>query len=323
MSTSSEGRKFSRDSTTSDVLQGVQLKGKLAVVTGGSVGLGKETARALGSAGADILLGARSAESLEQAQSDLHAAGIANVWIHTLDLMDKSSVETFASYAGSLGRPIDILIANAGIMACPLRRDARGNEAQLSTNYLGHALLVSQLAPMLTAADRARFVALSSTAHHMSPVILNDLNFTGRPYEKWAAYGQSKTASSLLAVKVSDALRPKGVTAVAVHPGMIATDLLQYLTPEDLERQRAAIGDGARDMPAFKSVEAGAATSVWAATALELEGSGFAYLEDCGIAPVIDAPNYAFGVLPYATDRHAADQLWGAAEELLKTTLPL
>lgn len=306
-----------------DVIAGRRLDGKLAIVTGGSAGLGKETALALGQAGADVVLGARSLEQLKETKAALEGAGVRQVHVERLDLSDQLSVAAFADAVRDRGRPVDLLIANAGIMACPLARDARGNEMQLSTNFLGHAVLVSELAPQIAAAGRARVISLSSTGHHYSPVDLGDLNFDSRRYEKWVAYGQSKTASSLLAVKVAGALGDRGVSAFAVHPGMIATDLSRFLEPADYEAARKQMGDLADALPAFKTVESGAATSIWAAVAPALADRRFAYCEDCDVAPLIPAPNYGWGVLPYAIDPELADGLWDQSERLLGRTLPL
>lgn len=315
--------RFNRDSTADEVVAGVDLSGKLAVVTGGSVGLGRETARALASAGADVFLGARTPESLDAASIALRAAGAGRVYSHVLNLMDPTSVEDFAKGVLALARPVDILINNAGIMACPPAHNALGVESQLATNYVGHAQLTSLLAAALAAAGRARLVSLSSTGHHFSPVVIDDLNFERRAYDKWTAYGQSKTADVLLAVKVAAHLGSRGVTALAVHPGMIPTDLGRFVAMDDMEENQARIGAHAANMPAFKTIEAGAATSVWAATAPALEGRGPLYLEDCRVAPLIDEPNYGFGVLAYALDREMADQLWTAAELMLDRKLTL
>lgn len=317
------GSGFDRDTSWKDIIRDVDLKGRVAVVTGGSAGLGLHTAQALGEAGADLVLGARSKDSLAAAKRHLEEAGVRSVATFGLDLTDPSSVRQFGGAVKALDRPVDILVANAGIMASPLARDARGNEFQLSTNYLGHALLVSELAAPMAKAQGSRLVSLSSTGHHYSPVDLEDLNFERRPYDKWLSYGQSKTASSLLAVKVARALGHAGVGAFAVHPGMIPTNLSQFLTEDDFAATREQLGDFADTLPAFKSLESGAATSVWAATAPALGDGGFAYCEDCDIAEVIDTPNYGSGVLRYAIDEDIADALWAKAEAMIGAPLPL
>lgn len=317
---------FDWRSTALEVASAANLVGKLAVITGGSTGLGKETARALASAGADLFLGARGRASLEAAKDDLAKIG-PQVHTHVLDLMDPASVEAFAQAVLSLGRPIDILVNNAGIMACPLSRNAFGVESQLATNFLGHALLTSLLAPALVKAGRSRLVSLSSSGHHRASVDLEDLNFEARSYDRWEAYGQSKTADALLAVKVARELGGRGVTALAVHPGAIMTDLMRFLTDEE----RAMVNSATPDMSpkaCYKTVQTGAATSIWAATAPELDGKGPLYLEDCGVAPVIDQPDWSkgvfrSGVMRFALDPELADRLWAAGERLLDRKLPL
>ncbi|MDE2930673.1 MAG: SDR family NAD(P)-dependent oxidoreductase [Chloroflexota bacterium] len=313
--------KFDRDTPASEVVQEVDLTGKLAVITGGSTGLGKETARALGNAGADVFIGARNEEKLENARLELLGAGTKAVYSVPLDLMEPDSVEQFANAVLDLDRPVDILINNAGIMACPLSRNSLGFEAQLATNFIGHALLTSLLAPALVRAKTARLVSLSSTGHHNSPIVFEDINYESREYEPFVAYGQSKTANVLLAVQAARHLADKGVTVTAVHPGMIETELGRHFSEEEWAGLMQQTKD--LDMPDFKTVESGAATSVWAATAPELEGLGPIYLEDCQVAPIVEEPNAAFGVLQYALDPDLADQLWVKAEEMLGRKLPL
>jgi len=317
-------RMFDRDTTAAEVVQGVNLSGKLAVVTGGSEGLGLETARALRSAGADLFIGARSADKLTAAATQLRGepAG-GTVFTHPLDLMAPASVDAFADAVLALDRPVDILVNNAGIMAAPKAYTAEGIESQLATNFVGHAQLTSRLAGALAAASGARLVSLTSSGHQISPVLFDDPNFERAHYEPFVAYGQSKTACALLAVKAARHLGGRGVTAHAVHPGMIETDLGRFITDEDRARMAAAMGDHARQMPKFKTIEAGAATSVWAATADELAGKPPLYLEDCHVADRIDTRNFAHGVLPYALDEDAADKIWTAAETMLGRPLPL
>ncbi len=313
--------RFNRDTQATEVVEGINLAGKFAVVTGGSTGLGKETARVLTVAGADVFIGARDVAKLENARRELLAEAASSVYSEPLDLAEPDSVEQFANAVLDLDRPIDMLVNNAGIMACPLARSSLGIESHLAINYVGHALLVSLLAPSLVRAGKSRLVSLSSTGHHLSPVVFEDVNFDSREYEPWAAYGQSKTADVLLAVKAAKHLKDKGVTATAVHPGMIVTELLRFMSEEE---QAAAVKyAGTQGLPEFKTVESGAATSVWAATAPALEGHGPVYLEDCQVAPLIDQPNSAYGVLPYALDTEFADQLWVEAEKMLGRPLPL
>jgi len=315
---------FDRDSTAEAVAASIDLTGKLAVITGASAGIGKETARVLSKAGADIFITGRNAAALEDAKAALLAGGAGIVHTHVVDLMEPGSVAQCGQAILALGRPVDILINNAGIMAAPLARNSLGIESHLATNYLGHAQLVSLLAPAMKAAGKARLVSLTSTGHHWSPVIFDDLNFERRPYDKWQAYGQSKCGDCLLAVKASAHLLQSGVTVLAVHPGLIvSTNLGRYLTPEDLHWLQTNQGGDQNASIHFKSIESGAATSVWAATAPALEGAGPLYLEDCHVAPVIDEPNYFNGVMRGALNPADANRLWAEAERMLGIALPL
>jgi NAD(P)-dependent dehydrogenase (short-subunit alcohol dehydrogenase family) len=298
------------------------LRGRLAVVTGASAGIGQETARVLAKAGADVFLGARRPDALDEVARTITREG-AQGKLHrgSLDLSEPESIDRFVDAVLALGRPVDILVNNAGVMACPLARDARGNEMQLSTNFLGHALLTSRLAPALRQSGSGRLVSLTSVAHHRASVDLEDLNFERRPYDPWVAYGQSKTACALLAVKAQSALAASGVDAFAVHPGVIpATELQKHLSAEDLAR---AVARSKISAATYKTIATGAATSVWAATSEDLKGRGPLYLEDCRVARVIDASTGTDGVCGYAMDPTLADQLWSAAERLLGRALPL
>ena len=230
-------------------------------------------------------------------------------------------VDAFADAVLALDRPVDVLIANAGIMACPLSRDGRGTEAQLRTNFIGHALLTSRLAPALRLSRAGRVISLTSHGHQISGVDFDDLNFHRRAYEPWAAYGQSKTASVLLAVKAQRGLAGAGVSCFAVNPGVVpGTELLQFLSEEALARAKArsTTSDTKR-----KTVETGAATTVWAAVDPAFEGRGPLYLEDCQVAQVIQTANGAWGVMADAMDPRAADRLWSLTEDLLGRKLPL
>lgn len=314
--------RWTKDSTASEVVEGIDLRGKLAVVTGASSGIGKETARALGSAGASVFLGARTQTALDEVQSELEAVG-TEAYTCPLDLMDPASVEAFAKSVQSLNRPLHILVNNAGIMASPRAENVLGIESQLATNYLGHALLVSLLAPQMIAAEKSRLVSLTSVAHQLSPVDLDDLNFQNKEYDKWVAYGQSKTACALLAVHVANELADRGVTAHAVHPGFIDTNLGRFLDEEEVKQAVDDVEELSSEAALFKSVESGAATSVWAATGPELEGLAPLYLEDCSVAEKIDTPNTNSGVMGYALDAEIARKLWVEAEKLLGRKLPL
>lgn len=309
---------FNSRSTAADVLAGVDLSGKTALVTGASSGLGAETARALAAAGAAVILPVRSPEKVEVLAAEIRASlPGADVRVAAMDLGDYDSVRRFAVGLVAEGRPLHLLINNAGIMATPLRRTPQGHESQLATNHFGHFLLTSLLAPLLRAAAPARVVQLTSTGHRLSPVHFEDLHYEQRTYDKWGAYGQSKTANALFAVELDRRLRPAGVAAFAVHPGGIMTGLQKELSREEMEAMGWFDKDG-NPHPLFKTPAQGASTSVWAATSPLLDGKGGLYLEDCNVAPLADAsaPSF-FGVHAHAIDADAAARLWAASEEAL------
>ena len=314
---------FDRTSTTTEVLAGIDLTGRLALVTGGNAGLGRETARALASAGADVVIGGRSPATLEEASRAI-ADQYRDVTVHAfpLDLASLASVRAFAGQVLALGRPLDLFVANAGIMAVPLQYSTDGIELQFASNYGGHALLLSLLSPAIRASDGGRIVSLSSSGHHYLGVDLDDLNWKQRPYDAWHAYGQSKTACSLLAVKAHAAMSADGVTALAVHPGVIRTGLMGHLRSADYAALKVRTDVRPPMNPFLKTVEQGAATSVWAATAPELAGR-FAYLEDCAIAKPTDIASADSGVMAYALDPEMADRLWAATEGMIGHRLPL
>jgi NAD(P)-dependent dehydrogenase (short-subunit alcohol dehydrogenase family) len=303
------GTGFGPRTTARDVLRDRRLDGLRAVITGGSAGVGLETTRALASAGAHVRVGARS-----QAKAREALAGVANVEIDSLDLADPASIDAFAARTLASDRPVQVLLNNAGIMAVPLSRDARGFESQLATNHLGHFQLTARLWPALVAARGARVVTLSSRGHVRGAIDLEDPMFVRRPYDKWVAYGQSKTANALFALALDERGARSGVRAFAVHPGAILeTDLARSLSPEEMG---AAI-EAARKVPAgFKSVAEGAATSVWCATSRQLDGLGGVYCEDCDIAIPVPADSRELrGVRPWARDPEVAERLWRASEE--------
>jgi NAD(P)-dependent dehydrogenase (short-subunit alcohol dehydrogenase family) len=313
---------FGADTTTEEVLAGIDLSGKRAIVTGASSGLGEETARALASRGAAVTLAVRDVAKGETVAARIRAAtGNAAVDVGQVELSVPDSVRAFAR--GWLGRHdrLDLLINNAGVMACPLMRTAEGWEMQFATNHLGHFLLTCLLAPALRAGAPARVVNLSSAGHRFSDVDFDDPHFERRPYDKWASYGQSKTANVLFSVELNRRLSPHGVTANAVHPGGIRTELGRHLTPQDIEALLARAG--APGGITFKSVEAGAATSVWAATSPELEGRGGLYLEDCHVGEPREGALGVGGYLPYARDPDRAARLWALSERTLGETFPL
>ncbi|QFU75763.1 SDR family NAD(P)-dependent oxidoreductase [Halioglobus maricola] len=304
--------KFGFESSTYEVLAGVDLEGKQVIVTGGASGLGFETARALGSKGAHVVLVGRNAEKLEMAKIQLMRFGQTKVDTELMDLEDLDSVKVAAESLLSRYPKIDILINNAGIMACPLARTKQGFESQFGTNHLAHFLFTCLLAPPLIAAGDARVVNLSSSGHHRGAVNFEDPNYQSTPYDKWEAYGASKTANALFSVGLNARLKPRGVLSYAVHPGMIPTGLGRHLVPEDLAHFATA-------PEPFKTEPQGSATSVWAATAAELADKGGSFLANCQIAEINDGP-IPIGVKTYATSQENADKLWEISEKLVGAT---
>ena len=310
---------FGAKSTASEVVSGIDLTGKTAIVTGASAGLGVETVRALAAAGANVIMPVRSHDKGKKVAAEIQAAtGNANIRVADMDLADYPSVRRFAAHIH--GTPIHILINNAGIMACPERRIAGGFESQFGTNHLGHMLLASLLAPSLLKAGKARVVALSSVGHRRSPINFDDPNFKKHAYDKWEAYGQAKTANSLFAIELNRRLEPKGVTAYAVHPGGIMTELQRDMSQDEIRAMGWVDAEG-RIHEGFKTPAQGAATSVWCATSPMLAGGGGVYCEDCDIARAVPADDTSFsGVRPWAIDPEAAKRLWTMSEKMLGET---
>jgi NAD(P)-dependent dehydrogenase (short-subunit alcohol dehydrogenase family) len=320
------GSGFGAASATSDVIKGIDLSGKVAIVTGGYSGLGLETVRTLRSAGATVIVPAR-----DHGKATTALAGISGVEIQPMDLLDPASIAAFAERFLASGQPLHILVNSAGIMACPLARDARGYESQFATNHVGHFQLVAQLRPALRQANGARVVSVSSWGHRYSPVVFEDPNFEHRDYDRWAAYGQSKTANILFAVALDERAKAEGIRAFSLHPGsIVGTGLEKHVTRDEL-RAAGVIDESGNPVldPArqLKTVEQGAATSVWCATSPQLDGMGGVYCENCDVArPVTKdggaAPHSGdstrnFGVMPYAIDPEAADRLWSLSERLI------
>jgi NAD(P)-dependent dehydrogenase (short-subunit alcohol dehydrogenase family) len=301
---------FNATSTAAEVVQGIDLAAKRAVVTGASSGIGVETARALAGAGAEVVLAVRDLEAGERAAADIaRTTRNERVAVRKLDLADLGSVRAFvAAWKG----PLHILVNNAGVMACPEQRTREGWELQFATNHLGHFALAAGLRPGLAAARGARVVAVSSSAHLRSPVVFEDVHFQRRPYDPWAAYGQSKTANVLFAVEASSRWHGDGVTANALMPGAIHTGLQRHVSEEELDRLRRQMG-GAQVIP-WKTAPQGAATSVLLATSPLLEGIGGRYFEDCNEA-LPNQPGTRTGVAPWALDPEAASRLWALSEE--------
>jgi len=299
--------------TAAEVLDGVDLSGRRAIVTGGASGIGVETARALAGAGAEVTLAVRDREAGERTAEDIIATtDNKRVLVAYLDLADRTSVAAFtATWAG----PLHILVNNAGVMAAPETRTPEGWELQFATNHLGHFALTTGLHDALTAAGGARVVSVSSSAHLRSPVVFEDIHFRERPYEAWSAYGQSKTANILFAVEATRRWAADGITVNALMPGGIRTNLQRYVTDEELARLRAESGGGA---PQWKTPEQGAATSVLAAASPLLDGVGGRYFEDCNEAEP-NRPGTRHGVAAYALDPEQAERLWQVTLETLAT----
>jgi NAD(P)-dependent dehydrogenase (short-subunit alcohol dehydrogenase family) len=309
---------FDAGTEASEVVAGLDLRGKTAIVTGASAGLGVETARALAGAGAEVVTPVRSRDKGEAVAAELRAS-TGNPAIETadLDLGDYASVRAFADRFLASGRPLHILINNAGIMATPLRRLANGLEAQFGANHLGHMLLAGRLAPALLKAVPSRVVALSSIGHRRAPVNFDDPNFERRPYDKWEAYGQAKTANALFAIELNRRLEGRGVNAYAVHPGGVMTELQRDLSQEEM-KAFGWIDARGRVNERFKTPAGGAATSVWCATSPLLAAGGGVYCEDCNIAVAVQADDKSFGgVRPWAIDPEAATRLWTMSERML------
>ncbi len=304
------------ETTTDDVIDGVDLTGNIAVVTGASAGIGVETARALAAAGARVVLAARNVERTEAAAESIRerVPGAA-VEVGTLDLTSLDSVRAFADWYLAQHDELQLLVNNAGVMYTPFERTAEGFEMQFGTNHLGHFLLTCLLVPALLAGAPSRVVNLSSGGHFGSDIVWDDPNFEQREYDKFAAYGQSKTANILFSVELEHRLGDRGVHAYAVHPGMISTELGRYMTRDDMAalQERAKRGPSG-GMPPRKSLEQGAATSVYAATAAGLDEQGGTYLADCQVTD-----QHA----PWARDRESAARLWALSEKLVGQEFPL
>ena len=302
---------FTVTSTAAEVIAGIDLSGRRAIVTGGASGIGIETARALASAGAEVTLAVRNPEAGERtAENITGTTGNKAVLVGPLDLADPASVAAFvAAWQG----PLHILVNNAGVMASPLMRTAEGWQMQFATNHLGHFALATGLHPALAAAGDARIVSVSSAAHLRSAVDFDDIHLQRREYERWLAYGQSKTPNLLFAVEATRRWADEGIFVNALIPGGIRTNLQRYVSEEELNRIRSASGGGA---PRWKTPEEGAATSVLVASSPLLDGVGGRYFEDCNEAG-FNQPGTRRGVASYALDPDAARRLWHVSVDML------
>jgi NAD(P)-dependent dehydrogenase (short-subunit alcohol dehydrogenase family) len=311
---------FGAESTTDEVLEGVDLAGKRVLVTGVSAGLGVETARALVAHGAHVVGMARDLGKARKATAGIPAAsgegpGLA---LEELDLASLASVRAAADRLNAAGKKFDVIIANAGVMACPQGKTADGFETQFGTNHLGHFLLVNRIAGLLN--PGGRLVNLSSGGHLYSNVDLDDPKFEHTPYEPFVAYGRSKTANILFAIEFDRRHRDKGIRASAVHPGAIYTELGRYMTPDVvkqlMENIAAAAKAGGPEL-GFKSVPQGAATSVWAGFVAPADHVGARYCEDCHVADPVATAGFTGGVMTYAVDPQNAQALWVKSEAMV------
>jgi len=320
---------FNATSTTDDVIKGIDLSGKIVIVTGGYAGIGLETVKTLVAAGATIIVPARDVQ-----KADSNLKGISNVTVAPMDLMDPASINAFAAAFLAAYKKLDILINNAGIMWVPLQRDKRGYESQLATNHLGHFQLTAKLWPALKEANGARVVNVSSFGHQMAPFNFEDPNFKERAYETLQGYGQSKTANNLFAVELDHRGKSAGVRAFSLHPGSVLGTDLGRVAPMALFQQMGTHDENGNIYPEvaarLKTVDQGAATSVWCATSPQLNDIGGVYCEDADVAELdegniihnYDDPTSLRGVKPYAVDAANAQRLWTLSEEMTGISFP-
>jgi NAD(P)-dependent dehydrogenase (short-subunit alcohol dehydrogenase family) len=324
------GSGFSATSSAADVIKGVGLSGKIAIVTGGYAGIGLETVKTLAGAGAEVWVPARD---VAKAQKSLEQ--VAGVTVKPMDLMAPDSIDAFAGAFLSAGKPLHLLINNAGIMWVPLRRDSRGNESQLSTNHLGHFQLTARLWPALKLARGARVVTVSSYGHHIAAFDFEDPNFERRAYETLQGYGHSKTANNLFSVELDRRASAYGVRAYSLHPGSVnGTDLGREASMELFIQMGMCDSDG-KLFPEFerklKTPAQGAATSVWCATSPMLKNIGGVYCENCDVAELdlgniehkFDEPSTLRGVKPYSIEPGNARRLWELTEEMTNIEFPV
>ncbi|MCW2799548.1 MAG: putative dehydrogenase [Aeromicrobium sp.] len=303
------GSDFDTNSTVDDVLGGVDLAGKRALVTGGYSGIGLVTTQALAAAGAEVVVPARRPDLAREQVAD-----IRGVEVDELDLGDLESVRTFADRFLASNRTLDLVINSAGIMAAPEKRIGDGWESQFATNHLGHFALINRLWPAIES-GAGRVVSVSSRGHHFSGIRWDDVQFD-HDYDKWLAYGQAKTANALFALHLNTLGSQAGVEAFSVHPGAIMTNLLRHISRDEQIESGTIDEAGNAINPRFKSPERGAATQVWAATSKQLEGLGGVYLEECEVAvPYVEGMEYS-GVMDWATDPDQAGRLWDLSAEL-------
>jgi NAD(P)-dependent dehydrogenase (short-subunit alcohol dehydrogenase family) len=316
-------KKFGAKSTADEVLSGLDLKGKRFLITGASSGIGLETARSLVSHGASVVGAIRDLAKAELATASVRDAASrsgGSFELIELDLASLKSVRACADKLLARGQRFDSIIANAGVMATPFGRTVDGFETQFGTNYLGHFALINRIESLL--ADNGRLVVLSSQAHRVADIDLNDPNFDQQAYDPFVAYGRSKTATSLFAVEFDQRHRNRGIRAASVMPGNSLTDLPRHFSQKELQGLFETVGKARAEAglppPVLKEIAQAAATSVWAAVVANKDEIGGHYLEDCAVAPINDTPNpFADGVRLYALDANKAKQLWAKSEALL------
>jgi len=313
-------KRFGDESTTDQVLEGVNLSGKRILVTGASAGLGVETARTLAAHGATVVGAARDLDKAKQATEIVRkdAKNGGSIELVALDLASLKSVRACADALVKAGKPFDVVICNAGVMACPKGKTSDGFETQFGTNHLGHFVLVNRIVSLMK--KGSRLVNLSSAGHRFSDVDLNDPNFEHTPYTEFGAYGRSKTANILFAVEFDRRHKNEGVRATAVHPGGIQTELGRHMTPELIEQMMKSISEAnqAAGLPAFKwkTIPQGAATTVWSGFVASADDVGGKYCEDCHVAQLVENPAARGGVRAYALDPEHAKALWTKSEEM-------
>jgi NAD(P)-dependent dehydrogenase (short-subunit alcohol dehydrogenase family) len=309
------GSGFTKYSTAAEVIQGIDLSGKIAIVTGGNTGIGLETTRVLAAAGAKVIVLARD---VEKARRNL--GGLANVELESMDLMNPASIESFARKLIASGSSLHLLIHNAGIMWVPLRRDRRGIESQLATNYLAQFQLTATLWPALRKANGARVINVSSQGHQFAPFDFHDPNFEHRAYETLLAYGQSKTASNLFALELDRRASVYGVRAYSLHPGSIGGTELAREAPIELFQQMGFCDAEGKLFPevaaSLKTIPQGAATTIWCATSPLLNELGGVYCEDVDVAPLAAESGSSHGVKQYSLEEASAVRLWELSEAL-------
>lgn len=309
---------FGQLSTTDEVLEGIDLSGKRVLVTGVSAGLGVETVRVLVAHGAEVVGTARDLEKARNATTGISPGdrGGSKLSLLEMDLASLQSVRNCVDQLNRAGQLFDVVIANAGVMACPQGKTEDGFETQLGTNHLGHFVFVNRIAPLIK--DGGRVVIVSSLAHRFSDVYLDDLNIQHRPYVEFFAYGSSKTANVLFAVELDRRLKSRGIRATALHPGGIQTELTRYLTPQVVSQLPAyESSNTAQGRSVRKTIPQGAATSVWCGFVADAAAIGGRYCEDCHVAKIIDESNANHGVASYALDPERAKLLWAKSEELV------